>query len=123
MCKKCVVLIGEFVVTVKNRHRICMHKCTWAVAQTHEQQKREDSYLNESSLSVFLICDMLTKVSVIFSLKIPRLWRDILKESDIEALRLQRYSIRHKLAKQISLGISRITLRSNRSRHRRIELA
>ena len=33
-----VVFIGEFVITpvsVKNQHRICMHKCTWAVAQTH----------------------------------------------------------------------------------------
>ena len=77
-----VVLIGKFViipVSVKNQHRICMHKFSWAVAQTHKQQKREDSYINESSLSFCLLSDMLTKVSVIFSLC----------ESDIEALRLQ----------------------------------
>jgi len=52
-----------------------MHKFSWAVAQT----KREDSYINESSLSYCLLSDILTKVSVIFSLC----------ESDIEALRLQ----------------------------------
>ena len=33
-----VVLIGKFVIIpvfVKNQHRICMHKFSWAVAQTH----------------------------------------------------------------------------------------
>jgi len=49
---------------------------------------------------------MLTKVSVIFSLC----------ESDIEALRFRDILFAHKLAKQISLGVSRITLRSNITR-------
>ena len=44
-------------------------------------------------------------------------------DSDIEALRLQWYSIHPTLAQQISLGVSRISLRSNRTRRRRIELA
>ena len=33
-----VVLNGEFEklsTSDENRHRICMYKCTWAVAQTH----------------------------------------------------------------------------------------
>ena len=58
------------------------------------------------------VSDMLTKVSVIFSLC----------ESDIKSLGLSDILFAPKLAKQISLGVSRITLRSNRTRRRRIEL-
>ena len=58
------------------------------------------------------VSDMLTKVSVIFSLC----------ESDIKSFGLSDILFAPKLAKQISLGVSRITLRSNRTRRRRIEL-
>ncbi|MBQ3230821.1 MAG: hypothetical protein IJB49_07350, partial [Clostridia bacterium] len=52
-------------------------------------KKRRFVCCNESSLSFCLLSDMLTIVSVIFFLEIPRLWRDISKKSDIEAIRLQ----------------------------------
>ena len=38
------VLVGEIVntpVSVKNWHRICMHKFSWAVAQTHRDRKEK----------------------------------------------------------------------------------
>ena len=53
-------------------------------------------------------------------------WYDCYRNRDIEALRLQWYSIRlkarkaHTVSGRISLGVSRITLRSNRTRHRRL---
>ena len=58
MTGKCVVLIGEnriLLNSAKNRH-----------PKPTEQQKREDSYHNESSLSFCLISDMLALVSVLF---------------------------------------------------------
>ena len=58
------------------------------------------------------VSDMLTKGSVIFSLC----------ESDIKSFGLSDILFAPKLAKQISLGVSRISLRSNRTRRRRIEL-
>ena len=67
---------------------------TWSVAQTHEQQKREDSFLDESSLSFCLLSDMLTKVSVIF----------LLCKSDIKPYGFRGILFARKLAKQITLG-------------------
>ena len=32
------------LILVKNQHRICMCKYTWAEAQTHRSRKREDSF-------------------------------------------------------------------------------
>ncbi|MBQ3053104.1 MAG: hypothetical protein IJD55_05345 [Clostridia bacterium] len=66
--------------SAKNQHRICMHKFSWETAHTHLQaEKRRFVFCSESSLSFCLLSDMLTIVSVIFSLC----------GSDIEALRLQ----------------------------------
>ena len=52
-----VVLNGEIEnssISVKNYHRICIYKYFWAVAQTHQQQKREDSFI--TSLLFLFVC-------------------------------------------------------------------
>ncbi|MBR6793194.1 MAG: hypothetical protein IKM48_02410, partial [Clostridia bacterium] len=88
------------------------------------QQKREDSYINESSLSFCLLSDMLTIVSVIFSFeKTSPVARYFQKKVILKPCGFSDILFAHKLAKQISLGVSRITLRSHRTRRRRIELA
>ncbi len=54
----CVVLIGGFEILlflIKNQHRICKYKYACAVAQTHSQQKREDSFIT-SLLFSFFVC-------------------------------------------------------------------
>ena len=54
-----VVLIGEFViipVSVKNRHRICMHKWIWAVAQIQKQKKR---LVTQTNLFFLFVCQVI----------------------------------------------------------------
>ena len=80
--------------------------------QNPQKQKKRRFVLITSLLFLLSVSDMLTKVSVIFSLC----------ESDIKSFGLSDILFAPKLAKQISLGVSRITLRSNRTRRRRIEL-
>ncbi|MBQ6818916.1 MAG: hypothetical protein IJP35_04835, partial [Clostridia bacterium] len=86
-------------------------------------EKRRFVFCNESSLSFCLLSDMLTKVSVIFSFeKTSPVARYFQKKVILKPCGFSDILFAHKLAKQISLGVSRITLRSNQTRRRRIEL-
>ncbi len=65
------VLNGEFEnpsTSVENQHRICMYKCTPAVAQTLRDRKEKIRILTSLLFLFSLLSDMLTIVSVIFSL-------------------------------------------------------
>ena len=111
-------------ILVKNQHRICAYKYNWAVAQTHRAtEKRRFVFCNESSLSFFLLSDMLTIVSVIFSFEnTSPVARYFQKKVILSPLDLVIFYSPINLRSKYHSAESRISLRNNITRRRRIEL-